>query len=151
MLVYLIDAFNVIHQISGFTGSLTPRNDFVNYIQKNNLTGSARNKVMVVFDGYPPVSDHPCGQYDIVFSCGLTADDVIKKRVGNYKNKSELIVVTDDREIRGYVKSLGAGLLSVADFLNKARKSGPTHSHEDVSDSLKREITEEMRKIWSRS
>jgi len=150
VVIYLIDAFNVIHKVLQLTGSSSPRNDFVNYIRKNNLTGSANNKVVVVFDGYPPISDHPCGQYEIVFSCDVTADDIIKKKAGNYKNKKELVIVTDDRAIRDHVRQLGAGLLSVAEFLNKAKKPGTNSGREDINDSLKREITEEMSKIWDR-
>jgi predicted RNA-binding protein with PIN domain len=150
MLTYLIDAFNVIHKVSQLTNSSVPRSDFVNYIRKNNLTGSANNKVIIVFDGYPPVSDQPFGQYDVVFSCDATADDIIKKKAGNYKNKKELVVVTDDRAIRDHVRQLGAGLLSAADFLNKAKKPGKSSGREAISDSLQREITEAMRKIWDK-
>jgi predicted RNA-binding protein with PIN domain len=150
MLIYLIDAFNVIHKVPQLTGSSSPRNDFVNYIRKNNLTGSSKNKVVVVFDGYPPISDSPSGQYDVVFSCDASADDVIKKRAGNYKNKKELVVVTDDRAIRDHIRQLGAGLLSVTDFLNKAKKPDATSGREAISDSLAREITDEMSRIWDR-
>jgi len=150
MLIYLIDAFNVIHKVAQLTNSSSPRNDFVNYIRKNNLTGSGNNKVTIVFDGYPPISDHPSGQYEIVFSCDATADDIIKKRAGSCKNKKELVVVTDDRAIRDHVRQLGAGLLSVNDFLNRAKKPEASSGREAISDSLAREITEEMSRIWDR-
>ena len=152
MLIYFIDAFNVIHKVSKLRDSKTPRIDFINHIIKDNLTGSSNNKTIVVFDGYPPISDNPKGKphgsCEILFSYDVSADSVIKKMVSNSKNKKQVVVVTDDRSIKDFVRNLGAVLLSAGDFIAKVRKSFSDAIREDISLSLQSEITSEMRKIW---
>jgi len=150
VLVYLIDAFNVIHKVPQLKNSAVPRSDFANYISKNNLTGSVTNKVTIVFDGYPVKAQAPSGPYEILYSCDRSADDLIKKKAADYKNKSQLVVVTDDRAICDYMKELKVKLVSVNDFLNKAVKPGKNSEREELSDSLKKEITDVMRKIWDK-
>ncbi|UCG35411.1 MAG: NYN domain-containing protein [Candidatus Omnitrophota bacterium] len=147
MLVYIIDGFNVIHKIPTLKSSSNPWQDLISYIKQKKLTGSKNNKVCIVFDGSPRTDALRERQFQILFSCERDADDVIKERIQKAKNKRQIVLVSDDREIRDFAKAQGANLLSVADFL-KVKQKQKKEPSKDISYSLQREITEELRKIW---
>ena len=89
MLRYIIDAFNLVHRVKSLKNSDTPHRDLIRYIRTNKLTGSKNNKVIVVFDGR--INDDALrekGDFEVVFSGQISADEIIKKRVDKIKNKS---------------------------------------------------------------
>lgn len=147
MLAYIIDGFNLVHKIPSVKKSITPHIDLIRYIKAKKLTGSANNKVTIVFDG--KVNFEAAGEavFKVFFSQGKTADDVIKGILEKTKNKSETVVVSDDREIRDFTKRLRAKSCRVAEFIKTAPKAKKEEDKE-ISYSLQNEITEEMRKIW---
>ena len=147
MLAYIIDGFNLIHRLKQLKTSNTPHRDLIRYIRTNKLTGSRNNKVVVVFDGKTN-SDaiQEKGGFELVFSGEVSADEIIKQRVRKIKNKSETIVVSDDRQIRDAIKREGAKSLRIADFTKTKKKS--EESEKDISYTTQYEITEELRKIW---
>ena len=150
MLVYIIDGYNLTHKVAALKKSDTPQSELVAYIQKNRLTGSRNNKVIIVFDGnlQPGLKSQHAGFCELISSgSSSNADGVIKKKVLTIKPRSEVVVVTDDREIVSAVKKSGARVLSVSAFIQKKKlKLNP--EAKDISYSLQHEITEEMRKIW---
>ncbi len=147
MLVFIIDAFNLVHKVPELKSSQNPHISLINYIKKNKLTGSINNKVIVVFDGQPRPEVINSG-FEVVFSgCG-TADDIIKKRVSNFKNKSEVVVVSDDREIRDFVRTAGAKSCRLNNFIHTKKKIIKEGNNKEIDYALQREITEDMRKIW---
>jgi len=87
--------------------------------------GQRKDRVTVVFDGFHSDRDFPDtekrGGVEVIFSHrGQTADDVIKQMVEQAPNPRDIIVVSSDREISDFVKSLGAsatGARSLADRL----------------------------------
>lgn len=146
MLVYIIDGFNLIHSVSILRSSNAPHYDLIHYIKKNKLTGSKNNKVIIVFDGKvnPDVAREM--EFEIIFSRDRCADDVIIERVRRMKNKSEVVVVSDDREIRYAVKQERAKSYRIADFVKiKIKKQ---KNEKEISWELQKEITQEMSKIW---
>lgn len=148
MLVYIIDGYNLVHKVPGLADSSSPPEELIHYIRNNKLTGSRNNKVIIVFDGY--LTCLPSGgQYQIVFSAGRSADEVIKEKVSRGKNRSQIVVVSDDREIRDYVEREGAVVLRPADFIKKKDKTGKQDDcAKDISYTLQQEITEDLRRIW---
>lgn len=146
MLVYIIDGFNVIHKIPELKTSLSPQKDLIAYIKRKRLTGSKNNRVVVVFDGKP---DLTLGEkdFEVFFSQDRTADDVIKEKVSRMKNKRQVLVVTDDREIVSRVKNEGAAVLRVSDFI-KTKPKKCKDEGKDISYKLQHQITEELRRIW---
>ena len=147
MLRYIIDAFNLVHRVKSLKSSDTPHRDLIRYIRTNKLTGSKNNKVIVVFDGR--INDDALrekGDFEVVFSGQISADEIIKKRVDKIKNKSETVVVSDDRQIRDITKRQGARSCRIADFLKT--KSKTQESEKEISYGLQHEITEELRRIW---
>jgi len=151
MLWYIIDGWNLINKLKELKNAPSPSQALLSYIKKNNLTGSKNNKVTVVFDGRPNfVRYNKDTDFNIMFSGERSADDVIKREVSRYKNKKQIVVVSDDWDIINYAKSEGAGFLKVKDFLEKRRKKSVSYSEKvkEIELSLQREITQELKKIW---
>ena len=147
MLVYIIDGFNLIYRITSLKNSSTPHQALINYIRKNKFTGSRNNRVMIVFDGklnFEAIQQR--GRFEVFFSGESTADDLIKKRLSQMKNKKEVVVVSDDREIRDAARAQGARICRIADFIKVKAKQ--EEQEKEISYTLAHEITEEMRKIW---
>ena len=146
MLVYIIDGFNLVHSIPDLKNSDNPHTDLIHYIKANRLTGSRNNKVVIAFDGGVNSESVLEREFEIIFSGRGSADDLIVERLKKIKNKSETIVVSNDRQIRDAVKRQGAKSLKVADFIKKKKR--PRSLSKEISYTLEHEITEEMRKIW---
>ena len=150
MLWYIIDGWNVIHQVSEIKDSSYPRQIFIQYIKRHGFTGSKNNRVTVVFDGFFDIEEiRQEREFSIVFSGESSADDVIIDKVRGAKNKKQIVVVSDDRAIASSVKALGANVLKVAEFIKmKKKKKIPSDERKSIGDVLEREITEELRNIW---
>lgn len=150
MLWYIIDGWNVIYKIPSIKDKSLPRQELIFFIRSKRLTGSGRNRVTVVFDGNAPLS-HTLGdkQFEVVFSGSRSADDIIKKKAKEYSRNANVVVVTDDREIIQDIRSSGIRYSRVDDFLAKAKGNKILKQEtKNISYTLQREITEELRKIW---
>lgn len=153
---YVIDGYNVIkHSAYGMpTGkSGDSRISLLALIRDKKLCGSSKNKVTVVFDGGAGMLQHdPRIHYaNVVFSGDETADKKIKKLVSTASNPKTIVVVSDDRDIALFIRSLGAQPMGVAEFLAKGYAPAPKSSgdHEiKVNYSQMQKINEEMRKRW---
>ncbi len=123
-------------------------------IRINRLCGSPKNKVTVVFDGYPDYAfsnNLDRSGIDVVFSRKETADERIRKIVENSANPKNMVVVSDDKEIRFFIKSIGAQPLAVEDFVavkevSRQQKQGLLEA--ELTHSQMHKINEELRKIW---
>jgi len=151
MLLYIIDGFNLVHKIPSVKNSDIPQLELVRYIKNHRLTGSRNNKVVVIFDGFFQPQTRRESEFEIVFSAERSADDLIKARIDKLKNSkyplSEVIVVSDDREIRDYAKKQKAVSERAVDFIKTEKESFKEES-KDISYPLQKEITDELRKIW---
>jgi len=149
MLLYIIDGFNLVYKIPSLKTYDNPHQGLINYIKKNKLTGSKNNKVVIVFDGGSNYLASQEKEFKIIFSGDNTADELIKRRLEKIDNISEVVVVSDDREVKRNAKDQGARLCSTAEFINKKIKKNPDYSQEkEIDYSLQREINEELRKLW---
>ncbi|MCM8787021.1 MAG: NYN domain-containing protein [Candidatus Omnitrophica bacterium] len=148
MAIYIIDAFNLFHKIKNLKKSNSPHQDLIIYIHKYKLTGSQKNKVIIVFDGYKQQSFINYN-FEILFSYQNSADNVIKNLIDKYVNKNEVFVVSDDIEIRNFAKSRNARSIKIEEFLEKKEKHKTAVADDkNISYTLQREITEELKKIW---
>lgn len=124
----------------------------IRLLDERRPQGSLRNTLTIVFDGQPGVFGHDSAHtVKIVFSKVGSADDEIKRRVDAASNKSNMIVVTDDRALGYAVKALGAKVSSVADFMARMADSGerkPGSGSKPISRSQQSQITSEMSSIW---
>jgi predicted RNA-binding protein with PIN domain len=144
------------------------RLDLVRFIEKHSPQGSLKNSVTIVFDGSMNVVGgmvSPAAK--ILFSQGESADDKIRTIVAQAKNKKNIIVVTDDRDIQYAVRALGAQVIGVEDFLSKGKLPGkkgssvskglkrkvrdPSASEKYISKTVESKITAELGKIWLKS
>lgn len=126
------------------------REALIALIEQKNLQGSHRNPVTIVFDGKMFGDDirHVSG-LRVIFTSHESADDRIKTIVDDADNPKNIVVVTDDREIRYYVRSLGARLMTTQEFLQgkgPAKHSKP--EHKTISHVQESKITSELSKIW---
>jgi len=114
--------------------------------------GSVNNHVTVVFDGHPDYFGHVHqGDIKVIFSDGCSADDKIKLMVEEDPDQKNCVVVTDDKDIYLYARSLGARVMSVKSF--KGAKSQGSYGRNEtgsknISLSHQAKINKEFSKIW---
>lgn len=151
-LQFIIDAYNIINH-PAFSLQINKKIKdqkiaLLELIRTKRLTGSLRNRLALIFDGYPNMQDakslrenNAC--VSIIFSRGVSADDCIRKIVENSGNPKNTVVVSDDKAIKFFVSSLGAHSVSVDEWLKRKGNLG-----QERSDLLKPELTyQEMQKI----
>jgi predicted RNA-binding protein with PIN domain len=132
----------------------------IKIIENENPQGSYNNEVTVFFDGRPGRIDTPgTAHVKVTFTCDHSADDRIRKAVSDAGNKKSCVVVTDDRELGYYVRSLGAKVVTVSEFIAKAKshrdkkyleKSSGAKGKETkvIPPSLEYQITSELEQLW---
>lgn len=150
MLIYIIDAFNLIYKVDELAESPAPHASLLQFLKSGRLTGSPNNRVVVVFDGHdnPDVSGER--EYEIVFSGPRSADDVIKDRVTKSKNRSQIVVVSDDKGLTTFVSAEGAKIKSVAEFLKNAdrRIRSLADDEKEISYEERQKINKELERLW---
>ncbi len=135
------------------------RQQLVRFIEEERPQGSSSNDVTLVFDGRVGMGGPPrMSGTKAIFSQDRSADEIIKDIVNKARNKKNIIVVTDDRDVRYAVKAEGAQVLSVKDFLNKPgrgvrksselKASAKSNESKNISKVLESQITSEMAEIW---
>jgi len=108
----------------------------------------------VVFDGYPDLTNKELNNkdIDIVFSKSQTADERIKKIVESVDNPKNIIVISDDKEIKFSVKVIGARIKSIEEFLapkaSTKKKESSLIPKPEITYTQMQKINEELRKIW---
>ena len=154
---FILDGYNIIKNNDALAElSLeVGRRKLVTLLETRRPQGSAQNKVTVVFDGQPGVGpfQNP-GPVKVIFSCGQSADEKIKQMVGRSESRKAIVVVTDDRAIQYYVRSLGAGILGVREFW-RARldpespaRAKPRTPGKRIPKVQEVRITDELSRIW---
>jgi predicted RNA-binding protein with PIN domain len=161
---FILDGYNLIKQTEWLADKKLEdsRNALLKFIESQRPQGSIKNKVTVVFDGQPGFArDDRKSFASVIFSCNETADDKIKHLVRGQKNRKSMVVVTNDRDIRYYVRSLGAKILKVEEFLVKAsdadageKRQGNNkgragkESLKGITKTLEHKINLEFKEIW---
>jgi len=120
------------------------------------LTGNSKNKVTIVFDGYP--GRNADGMEDasvaILYSCDISADEKIKRMVEKSLHRKSLVVVSDDKEIKLLVKALGACAMGIEDFSGSKEQARAKVRKEkepvktELSFSQMDKINQELSKLW---
>ncbi|MGD0335903.1 MAG: NYN domain-containing protein [Candidatus Omnitrophota bacterium] len=156
-LQYVIDGYNITnHRLfpRAHKKNIQVHASLVTFIISRRLTGSSKNKVTIVFDGYP-LKGHsvPEGEnFDIIFSRVITADEKIKKIVESLGNRRSIVVVSDDRQLQFTVKSLGARCMGIEDFICGQAEKRRIKREETVKAELNftqiGEINTELRRLW---
>lgn len=154
---FILDGYNIIKNSDALAELPLEagRRKLIAILETRRPQGSVHNTVTVVFDGQAGVGPFPHpGPVKVVFSCGQSADEKIKQMVGHAGARKSTVVVTDDRAIQYYVRSLGAGVLSVQDFWHdrvdpqSTPGSAPRNPEKRISRVQEMRITDELSRIW---
>ena len=154
-LQYVIDGHNITKH-NAFTRNvkthLDLRSALLPFIKNNHLTGSSKNDITIVFDGYPDTPwNSESGSGEVIFSFDISADEKIIKLLEKSTRRKDTIVVTDDRELRFLARSLGVNVIGVEDFIRPKEKDGKRKKEEaetELTFTQKHDIDEELKKIW---
>ena len=161
-----MDGYNIIKQAPAFADQPLEdgRAGLLRWIETQRPQGSANNRVTVVFDGKP---EHfgaggfrvESGAARVVFSRNESADDHIKTMVEKSGERPCMVVVSDDKGIVLYVRSLGARTMAVKTFASglfvptgrpSSKQGRPTGAKAGKYISLTKaqQINREMERIW---
>ncbi len=137
ILIYLIDGYNLLfskYNAHPAEGLEQKRELLIKYVK--NIFGA---NAIFVFDGKFGMGTY--ANKHVIFTKSMSADNYIKKYVEKQKNRELICVVTDDREIRDYVKSLGAKVMWTSDFirLKPAKKRSKKKFEQEVNEYLKKQ------------
>jgi len=134
---YILDGHNIIYKNSSnqprsTSGRAQACNGLIMRCQ--GLIAGTTNKCTVFFDGHPP-GEIATGikNVQVTFSYDREADTIIKSFIERSKNPRNLIVVSDDTEIKNFARVHSCTILSVAAFLKKINESGKTVDSEKPS------------------
>ncbi len=152
---YIIDGYNIINHPQ-FTCTLKTSSDvrlsLLALIRAERLTGSSQNKVSLVFDGYPahPLPDYNDTDINIIFSRKISADEKIKMLVEESGNRKNIAVVSDDKDIKFFVKSLGARSVGVEEFINRKKTQNLKKDllKHELTYSQTEQINRELKALW---
>jgi len=134
-------------------GAKDSRITLLEFIKAKRLCGSSKNKITVVFDGYPDTGELINNtQIEVIFTRKESADERIKKIVEATDNAKTIMVVSDDKEIQFIVRSFGARCIGVEDFLARSSKKAQGGIQEsqdpELTYSQMETINRELRKLW---
>ena len=158
-LQYIIDAYNVINHPQfrpRVRKSPNIQSSLADFISLNRLSGSKKNRVILVFDGYPAHGEKmPEGDGLVcLFSRIIEADEVIKNLVEESGQPRNIIVVSDDKGVQLAVRFLNAQVCAVEEFLCgkkslRAQDLARQDSEEcKISYSNMQKINAELKKKW---
>ena len=144
---YIIDGYNIInHPLFARSHKKTKdcRRALLEFIRDNKLCGSLKNRVTVVFDGFLPTleSSIKSQSTNLIFSQEDSADNVIKRLVEESREPRNIRVVSDDKEIRLFIKFFRASSLSVEEFINRPQKAGDSRKTYMSLSELKPELNQ---------
>ncbi len=152
---YLIDGLNVIKTsfIKKYEkyGIETAQEFLVNILEKyKNKHPSV--EITLVFDGYSTI-DFSRRRIKIIFSNEIKADEKMRKILESRKNKNEVFVVSNDREIGEFTKILGGNILKVNEFLEivypvERREKKEIKNQKDIDYRIKFKIEKELEKFY---
>ena len=144
-MLVIVDGYNVLRS-SSRTAWLkgeslrAERERFIASLKK--YQNGRQDKIIVVFDGTQADTNQlvtgSSGSIKVIFShCGQTADEVIKRTVEQDANPKNIIVVSSDRDVMSFVRSLGAsvtGARSLADKLELLDNTMPRQEEIDMAE-----------------
>jgi predicted RNA-binding protein with PIN domain len=151
---YILDGYNIIKNshFRKIKNLKDQRLGFIKMLKENKRLGKKTN-ITVVFDGKKEIDfTYPKDEtIEIIFTRDETADDWIKRKIKNLKDKKELIVVTDDKEIALFVRACSVSHMGVKEFFKKLLPKEFNHDElikPELSYTEVVKINEELRKVW---
>ena len=147
MLWFIIDGYNVIKQHKKL--KRLNISEARQQLKAITLRQIAANKATLVYDGSSLHSTNPIREKSLVeevFSRGESADDYIKRIIKKAENPSQMVIITDDREIQHFAKQYKIKFESVKTFLKQ--KKNTEQKQKPLKPKDIREINIEIQNIW---
>ncbi len=152
---YIIDGLNVIktsfirkYELISFEKG----REFLIYILERYKRKHPYIEFTIVFDGYCQNFNLYSSKLRIVFSNEISADEKIRKILENKKNRKDIFVVSDDKEVQQFTKIFGGVSLGVNEFLNIVypidKKIGVKKDNKDIDYKIKLKIEKELEKFY---
>ncbi len=148
---FIIDGYNALHSTRRWEdlSREAQRERFLRYLEESRPTGSERNTVTVVFDGYAAaLKGIRLALVQLVFSCDRDADTVIKERVSELANPRDAVVVTNDRGIHAAVRGAGAQVMSCEEFFLLGNKKAAPRQRDTLDPQSAESINQELKRRW---
>jgi len=163
---FILDGYNIIKRSDFLATQVLKdgRRELVRFISEKKPCGSSNNKVTVVFDGaedldFPRQRDNkgieviftPPLRAGAGFTSNSSADERIKKIVKESRNPKRIVVVSDDREIQFTIRSYGAQIMTVAEFIQKGNPSLKIPQNPPKIELTYQEIAKinrELKQVW---
>ena|SRR3990167_8826682 len=149
---FVIDGYNLIKQTAVLNkiNLEDSREALIRFLKIRRPQGN--NPVTVVFDGIEGgFYCRDISNIEVIFSSHQSADDRIKRMVERSPNPKNMVVVTNDREIRSFAEDHRAQIKKVEEFLAKFNPKSANPRSDDnkaLSPQKASEITEEMKRVW---
>ena len=149
---FVIDGYNLIKQTAVLNkiNLEDSREALIRFLKIRRPQGN--NPVTVVFDGIEGgFYCRDISNIEVIFSSHQSADDRIKRLVESSPNPKNMVVVTNDREIRSFAEDHRARIKKVEEFLAKLnpKDADPrSDANKTLSPQKASEITEEMKRVW---
>lgn len=123
---FIVDGYNIIHAIPPLKSLLghdpeSAREELIDDIARLAMRNKFR--CTVVFDGSSPHihPEAPAAPVHIRYSFPVKADDLIREMIEKSKNRSELVIISSDREITDFARIWGCRTHSSKHFANILR------------------------------
>jgi predicted RNA-binding protein with PIN domain len=150
---YFIDGYNLLHSTDRWADipRKQQREKFLRFLDEERPTGSERNLVTVVLDGYSvDLEKLRWSLLQVIFSGDRDADTVIKEKVDALPHPRSAIVVTNDRDIRNWVRRKGAKVMSCEDFLKlgQSKKTSVKKPPDSLDPETAHHINTELERLW---
>ena len=130
----IIDGYNVMHALpmeKEWPGKASKdrRSFFVEKVR--TYLGARNHRATLVFDGAKGGDDmgghETHGRLEVLYSRrGEEADDVIKQMIEESGNPREVLVVSSDKGISGFVRSLGASVAGAHELVQRLMPNQPS-------------------------
>ena len=138
---YLIDGNNLLGSWGGPVGRDYRRGEVVRRVAA--FCRARRAKATIVFDGHPlrpDLASQDLGPVSLrVPPAGQDADTVIRELVERAARPAELIVVTSDKALYSYAKTLGASVLRAHEWNALERRAAAARERGDLAEKPDRE------------
>jgi YacP-like NYN domain len=158
-LQYIVDAYNLVNHPAfkpASRSALNIQHALADFILFNKLTGSKNNRLILVFDGYPPLVEDIPRQNGLLcmFSRTKEADELIKRVIEDSASPRNIVVVSDDKEVQLASRLLHARVCKVEEFICGKKEAKAVASAKlaeadpKLSYAKMQKINEELKKRW---
>ncbi len=144
---FIVDGYNLIHTIPSLKNLLVhdaehAREQLIHFIAQ--FSTKRKFRCTVVFDGNAPVHHRPSphAPIHIVYSFPITADEKIKEMISKAKNRTQLVIISSDREILDFAKVCSCVTHTSKHFANLLTQEESFTSEKSESTLSPSQITE---------